>query len=74
MEPIEQNVGTVARLVRAVLALCILVFLMVRGKVSFFTAASLLVGGMLLSSATSGVCSLYTELGISTLKEEPRKT
>ncbi|HNQ86226.1 MAG TPA: DUF2892 domain-containing protein [Deltaproteobacteria bacterium] len=74
MEPIEQNVGTVDRLVRAVLALCILVFLMVRGKVSFFTAASLLVGGMLLSSATSGVCSLYTELGISTLKEEPRKT
>ncbi|HPR03340.1 MAG TPA: DUF2892 domain-containing protein [Deltaproteobacteria bacterium] len=74
MEPIEQNVGTVDRLVRAVLALCILVFLMVREKVSFFTAASLLVGGMLLSSATSGVCSLYTELGISTLKEEPRKT
>jgi len=74
MEPIEQNVGTVDRLVRAVLALCILVFLMVRGKVSFFTAASLLVGGMLLSSETSGVCSLYTELGISTLKEEPRKT
>jgi len=74
MEPIEQNVGTVDRLVRAVLALCILVFLMVRGKVSFLAAASLLVGGMLLSSATSGVCSLYTELGISTLKEEPRKT
>jgi len=73
MEPIEQNVGTIDRLVRTVLALSILVFLVMRGKVSFLTALPLLVGGMLLSSATSGVCALYTELGISTVKEAPKK-
>ena len=73
MEPIEQNVGTVDKLVRAVLALSILVFLLIRGKVSLLTAAALVAGGMLLSSTTSGVCPLYTELGISTVKEEPKK-
>lgn len=73
MEPIEQNVGTIDRLVRAALAVCILVFLVLKGKASFLTAFSLLVGGMLLSSASSGVCTLYTELGISTAKEEPKK-
>lgn len=74
MEPIEQNVGTVDRLVRAVLGLGILIFLVMRGKVSAMTALSLLMGGMLLSSAASGVCTLYTELGISTVKEQPKKT
>lgn len=73
METIEQNVGTIDRLVRAGLALSILVFLFVRGKVTFWTAVSLIVGGMLLSSAASGVCSMYTELGISTVREEPKK-
>lgn len=73
MEPIEQNVGTIDRLVRAALALIILVFLVIRGKVTFLTAVSLFMGGMLLSSATSGVCTLYSELGISTVKEESKK-
>ncbi len=73
MEPIEQNVGTTDRIARAVLALGILVVLVMRGKASFLSALSLLVGGMLLSSATSGICTLYSELGISTVQEEPKK-
>ncbi len=73
MEPIEQNVGTIDRVNRVLIALGILIFLTMRGKVPLLTAMSLLVGGMLLSSAASGVCSLYTELGISTVKEERKK-
>ena len=73
MEPIEQNVGTIDRLARTVIGLAILLFLIMRGKVSPLTGVSLLVGGMQLSSAASGVCTLYTELGISTVKEEKKK-
>jgi hypothetical protein len=73
MEPIEQNVGTADRLARAVIAIVILVFMILRGKVSPATALALLAGGMLLCSASSGVCTLYTELGISTVKEDGKK-
>ncbi|HVN70539.1 MAG TPA: DUF2892 domain-containing protein [Desulfomonilia bacterium] len=68
MESTEQNVGTIDRLVRAGIAIILLLVLVRSGKVSFVTAVSLLAGGMLLSSATSGVCPLYTQLGICSMK------
>jgi hypothetical protein len=68
MESFEQNVGTIDRVVRVGIAVIILLFLVIRGKISFITAISLVAGGMLLSSATSGVCPLYTQLGIFTTK------
>ena len=68
MESFEQNVGTIDRVVRVGIAVIILLFLVMRGKISFTTAISLIAGGMLLSSATSGVCPLYTQLGIFTTK------
>lgn len=73
MESMEQNVGTVDRIVRAVIALIILFILVRSGRVSFTTALSLVAGGMLLSSAVSGTCFLYNELGISTAQEELKK-
>ncbi len=68
MESFEQNVGTIDRVVRVGIAVIILLFLIMRGKISFISAISLVAGGMLLSSATSGVCPLYTQLGIFTTK------
>jgi hypothetical protein len=68
MESMEHNVGTTDRLIRACAAIVILFILVKSGKVSLLTAVSLFAGGMLLSSATSGVCTLYTQLGISTAK------
>jgi hypothetical protein len=68
MESFEQNVGTIDRVVRVGIAVIILLFLVMRGKISFISAISLVAGGMLLSSATSGVCPLYTQLGIFTTK------
>ncbi|MCU0575457.1 MAG: DUF2892 domain-containing protein [Desulfobacterota bacterium] len=67
MESLEQNVGTIDRAVRAIVALIVL-FVLVK-----MAALALLAGGMLLSSATSGVCPLYSELGICTVKEEQKK-
>jgi hypothetical protein len=68
MESFEQNVGTIDRFMRVGLAVIIFLFLIVRGKISFITAIALIAGGMLLSSATSGVCPLYTQLGFFTTK------
>ncbi len=68
MESMEYNVGTIDRLIRAFIAIIILFVLVRSGKVSFMSALSLIAGGMLLSSASSGVCALYTQLGISTAK------
>jgi hypothetical protein len=68
MESFEQNVGTIDRFIRVGIAVIILLFIVIRGKISFITAISLVAGGMLLSSATSGVCPLYTQLGIFTTK------
>jgi hypothetical protein len=66
MESFEQNVGTIDRFIRVGIAVIILLFIVIRGKISFITAISLVTGGMLLSSASSGVCPLYTQLGIFT--------
>jgi len=68
MESMEQNVGTIDRLVRAGMAIIIILVLVKSGKISLLTAISLVAGGMLLSSATSGVCPLYTQLGICSTK------
>jgi len=68
MESMETNVGTIDRVARVIIALIILVILVRSGKVSFMSALSLIAGGMLLASASSGVCTLYTQLGISTAK------
>ena len=68
MESFEQNVGTIDRFVRVGVAVIILLFLVMRGKLSFITAISLIAAGMLLSSAISGVCPLYTQIGAFTTK------
>lgn len=68
MESMENNVGTIDRYVRALIAIIILIVLVKSGKVSLKSALSLIAAGMLLSSASSGLCFLYTQLGISTTK------
>ncbi len=62
----DQNVGTLDRLSRAVVALALLFTLLKSGKITMATAMLLLVSGALLASAASGSCALYTHLGIST--------
>jgi hypothetical protein len=69
MESMELNVGTIDRLIRAGIGIIILLVLVKGGRVSLLKALSLVAGGMLLSSANSGVCPLYTQLGISTKKQ-----
>jgi len=61
-----ENVGTTDRLIRFGAALLILLILVKSGKVSVGSALMLIVSGMLLGSATSGTCALYTQLGLST--------
>jgi uncharacterized membrane protein len=73
MESMEQNVGTIDRLVRAGIALILVLFMVRSGRITLVAAISLVAGGMLLSSAASGTCPLYTELGISTAGEEKKK-
>ena len=63
---VVQNVGMVDRLVRLGIA-AVMIFALVRsGKVSLVSAIFLLGSGMLISSAFSGTCPLYTHLGVST--------
>lgn len=61
-----ENVGTIDRLLRIGAALVFLFILVRSGKVSLLSALFLIGSGMLLSSAVSGTCPLYTQLGIST--------
>jgi hypothetical protein len=61
-----ENVGPIDRLIRIGTALGILFFLVRSGRVSLMSALFLIGSGMLLSSAVSGTCPLYTNLGIST--------
>ncbi len=61
-----ENVGTIDRLIRFGAALLILLILVKSGKVSVWSALMLIVSGMLLGSASSGTCALYTQLGLST--------
>lgn len=61
-----ENVGTMDRLARFGAALVILFILVKSGRVSFVSALLLIAGGMLLGSAASGSCALYTQLGLST--------
>jgi hypothetical protein len=61
-----ENVGTIDRLIRFGAALLILFILVKSGKVSVMSALMLVVSGMLLASASSGTCTLYTQLGLST--------
>lgn len=61
-----ENVGTIDRLVRIGTALVLLFILVRGGKISLVSALLLIGSGMLLSSASSGTCPLYTQLGIST--------
>lgn len=63
---VVQNVGMVDRLIRLGLAAVMLFALVKRGKVSLVTALFLLGSGMLISSAFSGTCPLYTHTGVST--------
>jgi hypothetical protein len=62
----EPNVGFLDRISRAVVAIALLFVLLKSGKVSLLTALLLVSSGALLSSAASGYCALYTQMGIST--------
>jgi hypothetical protein len=66
VEVFMENVGTIDRLVRIGTALVLLFILVRGGKISLVSALLLIGSGMLLSSASSGTCPLYTQLGIST--------
>jgi hypothetical protein len=66
LEGFMENVGTIDRLIRLGTALLILLILVKSGKVSFVSALLLVASGMLFSSASSGTCALYTQLGLST--------
>lgn len=65
-----ENVGTIDRLVRIGTALVLLFILVRSGKISLMSALLLVGSGMLLSSASSGACPLYTQLGISTAEKD----
>lgn len=62
----EPNVGFLDRISRVVVATALFFVLIKSGKVSFLSALLLVTSGALLSSAASGYCALYTQLGIST--------
>ncbi len=62
----EQNVGMLDRLSRAVVAVALIFALIRSGRVDLTTALMLVLSGALLSTAASGYCALYTHLGIST--------
>lgn len=62
----EQNVGTLDRLSRILVATALVFTLLKSGRVNVMTAAMLILSGALVSSAFSGCCALYTHLGIST--------
>jgi hypothetical protein len=63
---VVQNVGMIDRLVRLGVAVVLLFALVKGGKIPLVSALFLLGSGMLISSASSGTCPLYTHLGIST--------
>lgn len=62
----EQNVGTIDRLIRLAVALALLLILVKAGKISLLSALMLIMSGAFISSAASGSCPVYTHLGIST--------
>ncbi|HON39342.1 MAG: YgaP family membrane protein [Desulfomonilia bacterium] len=62
----EQNVGTLDRIIRLAVA-AVLIFVLVKTrKVSLLNALLMIASGALISSASSGSCAIYTHLGIST--------
>ncbi|MBN1636852.1 MAG: DUF2892 domain-containing protein [Deltaproteobacteria bacterium] len=61
----EENVSTLDRVVRAVVAILIIV-LYLKGWIKGLAGLLLVVSGALLSSVLSGYCPLYEQLGIST--------
>jgi hypothetical protein len=62
----DQNVGTLDRLIRAGVSLVLIFILIKSGKVSLLKALALVMSGAVFQSALSGTCSLYTHLGLST--------
>jgi hypothetical protein len=62
----DQNVGTLDRLGRALVALVLLFILVKGGKLNLARALMLVASGALLATAASGSCALYTHLGLST--------
>jgi hypothetical protein len=65
----DQNVGTLDRLSRIVVAAALLFTLLRSGKITMMTALMLVLSGALIASAASGCCALYTHLGISTSEQ-----
>lgn len=65
----EQNVGTLDRLGRIIVAGAVIFTLLKSGKISPLSAIMLITSGALLASAATGYCALYTHLGLSTSEE-----
>lgn len=60
-----QNVGMVDKIIRALVAvLIIVVYLM--GSLPGIAGLLLIISGLLLSSVVSGDCPLYTKIGVNT--------
>ena len=62
----EQNIGFLDRISILVVATSLIFVLLKSGKVSFLNVVALVTSGVLLASAASGYCALYTHLGVST--------
>lgn len=62
----EQNIGFLDRVSRLVVAIAILFVLIKTRRATWPSAIALITSGALLTSAASGYCPLYTQMGIST--------
>ncbi len=65
----QVNEGTVDRILRAVIAIAIIV-LFFMGKLPGYWALLLVVSGAFTLSAITGYCPLYEPLGINTCKKQ----
>ncbi|MCE5211981.1 MAG: DUF2892 domain-containing protein [Deltaproteobacteria bacterium] len=61
----ERNVGMVDRVIRAIVALLIIIAYL-RGMLPGIAGLLLIVSGALLSSVMSGHCPLYAKIGVNT--------
>jgi len=61
----EQNMGTVDKVIRTIVAILIIVAYLM-GMLPRIAGLLLIISGSLLSSVVSGYCPLYTKIGVNT--------
>ncbi len=64
----QVNEGLIDRLLRAIVAIAIIVIFLM-GNLPGYWALLLVISGMFIMSASTGYCPLYTPLGINTCKK-----